>query len=43
VLVRAVIVKDHVKDLAGEDLGLDGVQKSDELLLAVALDTTPRR
>ena len=35
--VRAVIVEDHVNDLADRDLGLDGVQEPDELLVPVAL------
>ena len=37
VLVRAVIVEDHVDDLAGGDLGLDRVQEADEFLVPVAL------
>ena len=35
--VRAVIVEDHVNDLADRDLGLDGIQESDELLVPVTL------
>ena len=36
VFVRSVIVEDHVDDLADRGLGLDGVQKPDELLMPVA-------
>ena len=37
VLVGGVVVEDHVDHLAGRDLALDGVEKADELLMAVAL------
>lgn len=36
-LVRPVIVENHVDDLADRHLGLDGVQESDELLMPVTL------
>jgi len=36
-LVGGVIVEDHMHDLAGLDLGLDGVQEADKLLMPVAL------
>ena len=36
-LVRAVIVEDHVDDLAGRDFGLDRVEETDEFLMPVAL------
>ena len=39
--VAAVIVKDDVDDLAGRDLGLDGVEEADELLVPVALYAAP--
>ena len=32
-----VIVEDHVDDLSRRDLGLDGVEEADELLMAMAL------
>src|SRR3954464_4786010 len=35
--VRAVIVEDHVNDLADWDLDLDGIQEPDELLMPVTL------
>src|SRR5437588_10819284 len=35
--VRAVIVENHVHDLADWDLGLDGIQELDELLMPVTL------
>src|SRR5438046_8444180 len=35
--VRAVIVEDHVNDLTDWDLGLDGIQEPDELLMPVTL------
>src|SRR5437763_6485218 len=35
--VRAVIVENHVNDLADWDLGLDGIQELDELLMPVTL------
>src|SRR5262249_1920400 len=37
VLVRTVIVQDHVDDLARRNLGLDGIEEADELLMPVAL------
>src|SRR3546814_3742368 len=37
VLVRGVVVEDHVDDLAGRHLGFDEVEETDELLVAVAL------
>ena len=36
-LVRGVIVEDGVNDFAGWNLGLDGVEEPDELLMPVAL------
>ena len=39
-LVAAVIVEDHVDDLAGRDLRLDRVQKTDEFLMPVTLHAT---
>ena len=36
-LVRAVVVEDHVNDLARRDLGLDSVQEADEFLMPVPL------
>ncbi len=41
VLVRCIIVEDHMDGVAGGDFGLDGVQKTDELLMPVALQTSP--
>ena len=41
VLVRPVIVEDHVHDLARRNLGLDGIQEADELLMPVALHAAP--
>ena len=35
--VGGIVVEDDVDHLAGGDLGLDRVQKADELLMAVAL------
>ena len=35
-LVNGVVVEDGVDHLAGGDLGLDGVQEADELLMANA-------
>ena len=35
VLVGGVVVEDGVHHLAGPDLGLDGVEEADELLMAV--------
>src|SRR5215469_16736005 len=37
VLVAAVVVEDHVDDLASRDLGLDRIEKADEFLMPVAL------
>src|SRR3546814_16955495 len=37
VLVRGVVVEDHVDDLAGRHLGFDEVEETDEILVAVAL------
>jgi hypothetical protein len=37
VLVSAVIVEDHVDDLAGRHLALDGVKQANELLVPVPL------
>ena len=36
-LVAAVLVEDHVDDLAGRDSGLDRVEEAQELLMPVAL------
>src|SRR5262249_27921845 len=36
-LVGGVVVEDDMDRLAGRDLGLDGVQEADELLMAMAL------
>ena len=36
-LVGGVVVEDDVDDLSGRNLGLDGVQEADELLMTVAL------
>lgn len=36
-LVSGVVVKDDVNGLVGRHLGVDGVEKADELLVAVAL------
>ena len=32
-----VVVEDHVDNLSGRDLGLDGVEKADELLMPMTL------
>src|SRR5215472_9626919 len=40
VLVAAVVVEDDVHDLPGGDLGLESVEKPDELLMPVALHAT---
>ena len=37
VLLGGVIVEDDVDDLAGRDFGFNGIEKTDELLMAVAL------
>lgn len=37
VLVNRVVVEDGVDHLAGRDLGLDGVEEADKLLMAMAL------
>ena len=36
-VVGGVIIEDHVHDLACGDLGLDGVEEADELLMPMAL------
>ena len=36
-LVGGVVVEDHVDDLSGRHLRLDGVEEADELLVTVAL------
>jgi hypothetical protein len=36
-LVGGVVVEDHVDQLAGGDLALDGIEEADELDVAVAL------
>ena len=36
-LVVGVVVEDDVDDLAGRDFGFNGIEKTDELLMAVAL------
>src|SRR5271169_743946 len=41
VLVRTIIVEDHVNDFADGKLGLDGIQEPDELLMPVALHAAP--
>ena len=35
------VVEDHMDALAGRDIGLDGVEEADELLVAVALHAAP--
>ena len=40
-LVGGVVVEDHMDALAGRDIGLDGVEEADELLVAVALHAAP--
>ena len=40
VLVRRVIVEDHMNRLAGGNLRLDGVEEADELLMPMALHVT---
>ena len=40
-LVGGVVVEDHMAALAGRDIGLDGVEEADELLVAVALHAVP--
>src|SRR5260370_3998700 len=37
VLVGGVIVEDDVDDLAGGDVGFDGIEKANELLMAMTL------
>ena len=39
--VGSVIVPDGMDDLRGWHLGLDGIEKADELLMAVALHVLP--
>jgi hypothetical protein len=41
VFVGGVIVEDHVDHLSGGDFGLDGIQKADELLMAMTLHAAP--
>ena len=36
-LVRCVVVEDEMDDFSGRNLGVDGVQKADELLMTVPL------
>jgi hypothetical protein len=36
VLVGGVVVQDHMDQLAGRDLGLDGIEEADELRRATA-------
>jgi hypothetical protein len=40
-LVGGVVVEDHVDDLACREVALEGVEKADELLMAVALHVPP--
>src|SRR5438270_12167986 len=40
-LMRSVIVEDHMNDPADRDLGLDRVQKADEFLVPVTLHAAP--
>jgi hypothetical protein len=40
-LMRPVIVEDHVDDSADWNLGLDGVQEADKFLVPVALHAAP--
>ena len=40
-LVRPVIIEDDVDDLADRNLGLDGVQETNELLMPMALHAAP--
>ena len=40
-LVGGVVVEDHMDALAGRDIGLNGVEEADELLVAVALHAAP--
>jgi hypothetical protein len=37
VFVSGIVVEDHVDHLARRNIGLDGVQETDELLMAMAL------
>ena len=41
VLVGGVVVEDHVDDLTGRDVALEGVQEADELLMAMVLHVPP--
>ena len=41
-LVGGVVVEDHVDELSGRNLRLDGVEEADELLMAVALHACGR-
>ena len=38
-LVRGIVVEDHVNDFASRHFGFDGVEKADELLMPMALHT----
>ena len=40
-LVSAVVIEDHVDDLARRHFGLDGVEEADELLVPMALHAAP--
>ena len=40
-LVRCVVVEDEMDDFSGRNLGVDGVQKADELLMTVPLHVRP--
>ena len=39
VLVRSIVVEDHMDRLVGRHLALDGIEKADEFLMSVALHT----
>ena len=41
-LVGGVVVEDHMDALAGRDIGLDGVEEADELLVAVGAACSAR-
>jgi len=41
VLVGGIVVEHHVDRLVGRHLALDGVEKADEFLMAVALHAAP--
>ena len=38
-LVRGIVVEDHVNDFASRHLGLDGIEKANEFLMPMALHT----